>query len=201
MNCNKCGSENKVDSLFCRKCGANLKNNNIICRINSHINILAVLIGFFIAVIVLIVGAFLFSGIARNENLPFYIGIVLFTMALIGSIFTGALGNDEAKDGMINGGVLSFVILLFTSFMVGIMILAFVGIGSSIMGLLGSGATSTATSTASSSTLLNSTTSLTGYDVSNGILFLVKFIVGIIAIFVAGMLGGTFGVYLKEAFN
>jgi len=193
LNCNECGSANNANALFCNKCGANLKNNNIVCRINSHINILAVLIGLFIAVIILIVGAFLFSGIAKNDNLPFYIGIVLFTMALIGSIFTGAFGNDDAKDGMINGGILSFIILLLTSFMVGIILLAFIGIGSIITGALGSGA--------SSSVLLNSTTSTTGSDVSGGLLFLVEFIVGIIAIFVAGMIGGTFGVYLNEALN
>ena len=197
MNCNKCGCANKVDDLFCRKCGANLKNNNIICRINRHINILSVLIGFFIAVMVLIVGAFLFSGIAKNENLPFYIGIVLFTMALIGSIFSGALGNDNAKDGMINGGILSFFILVLTSFMVGIVILAFVGIGSSIMGIFGSGVSSNVSSTA----LLNSTTSTLGSGVSDILVFIIKFVVSIIAIFVVGMLGGTFGVYLKEAFH
>ena len=197
LNCNKCGCANKVDDLFCRKCGANLKNNNIICRINRHINILSVLIGFFIAVMVLIVGAFLFSGIAKNENLPFYIGIVLFTMALIGSIFSGALGNDNAKDGMINGGILSFFILVLTSFMVGIVILAFVGIGSSIMGIFGSGVSSNVSSTA----LLNSTTSTLGSGVSDILVFIIKFVVSIIAIFVVGMLGGTFGVYLKEAFN
>ena len=66
-------------------------------------------------------------------NLSFYIGIVLFTMSLIGSIFTGALGKDNAKDGMINGGILSFVILLLTSFMIGIILLAFMGIGSLII--------------------------------------------------------------------
>ena len=66
LKCNKCGSENKADVMFCNKCGANLENNNILCRINSHINILAILIGLFIAVIILIVGAFLFSGIAKN---------------------------------------------------------------------------------------------------------------------------------------
>ena len=169
--------------MFCNKCGFNLENKNIICRINSHINILAILI----------VGAFLFSGIAKNGNLPFYIGIVLFTMSLIGSIFTGAFGKDNAKDGMINGGTLSFVILLFTSFMIGIILLAFMGIGSLMSGALGS--------SVSSSAIINSTTSTTGSDVSNGLLFLVEFIMGIIAIFAAGMLGGTFGVYLKEAFG
>jgi len=194
LKCTKCGNDNKSDALFCKKCGFNLKNDNIINRINSKINLLAVLIGLCVAVIILITCAFLFIGIAKNYSLPFYIGIVLFTMALIGSIFTGAFGNDNANDGMINGGILSLVILLFTSFMVGIILLAFIGIGSIIASSFGSGA--------SSSALINSTTSSTsGSDASGAILFLVKFIVGIIAIFVAGMLGGTFGVYIKEALS
>jgi hypothetical protein len=193
LKCNKCGSDNKTDAMFCKKCGADLKNNNIVCRINSRINVLSVLIGFFVAVIILIICAFLFMGVAKNYSLPFYVGLVLFTMALIGSIFTGVSGNDDAKEGMINGGVLSFIILLLTSFMVGIIIMAFVGIGSAMAGSFGSGA--------SSSTLLNSTTTTSGSDVSNGLLYLLEFIGGIIAIFVAGLLGGTFGAYIKEALN
>ena len=137
MKCTECGNDNKSDALFCKKCGLNLKNNNIINRINSRINLLAVLIG--LCVIILIVCSFLFIGIAKNYSLPFYIAIVLFTMALIGSIFTGAFGNDNEKDGMINGGILSLVILLFTSFMVGIILLAFMGIGSIMASSLGSG--------------------------------------------------------------
>jgi len=194
LNCNKCGSDNKSDAIFCKKCGANLKDkNNIICRINSHINILTVLIGLLVAVIILFISAFLFIGIAKNYSLPLYIELVFFTMALIGSIFTGALGNDNVNDGMINGGILSFVILLFTSLLVGIILMAVIGISSVMAGYLGSGATA--------STLLNSTTTTTGSDVSNGILYLVEFIVGIVAIFMAGMLGGTFGVYIKETLN
>jgi hypothetical protein len=194
LKCNKCGSDNNADAIFCKKCGADLKNkNNILCRINRRINFLSVLIGFFVAVIILIICAFLFMGVAKNYSLPFYIGLVLFTMALIGSIFTGVSCNDNAKDGMINGGILSFVILLLTSFMVGIILLALLGFGSAIAGSFSSGA--------SSSTLLNSTSSTSGSDVSNGLLYLIEFIGGIIAIFVAGMLGGTFGVYIKEALN
>jgi hypothetical protein len=193
LKCNKCGSDNKTDAMFCKKCGADLKNNNIVCRINSRINVLSVLIGFFVAVIILIICAFLFMGVAKNYSLPFYVGLVLFTMALIGSIFTGVSGNDDAKEGMINGGVLSFIILLLTSFMVGIIIMAFVGIGSAMAGSFGSGA--------SSSTLLNSTATTSSSDVSSGLLYLLEFIGGIIAIFVAGLLGGTFGAYIKEALN
>ena len=67
------------------------------------------------------------------------------------------------KDGMINGGILSLVILLFTSFMVGIILLAFMGIGSIMASSLGSGVSSNA--------LINSTTSSTsGSDTSGAIL-------------------------------
>ena len=78
-------------------------------------------------------------------------------MVLIGSIFTGALGNESEKDGMINGGIVSLIILLFTSFIIRILLLAVMGIGGLFASYLGNAGTS-------ASTLLNSTTSTTGSD-------------------------------------
>lgn len=193
MNCNKCGSDNKVDAQFCKKCGADLTDKNIINKLNSHINLLAVFLGLIISIIVLFIGAILFSEIVKSNVLPLttYLILVFLIMAFLGSILTGLLGSKNVCDGYINGGFLSLIILVLTGFIVGILLFAAMGIAAISSSVFGSGASTSAISS------LNSTTSSSGTGSLDGLIYIVEFIISIILIFVAGIVGGGLGFYIK----
>ena len=195
MNCTKCGADNKEDALFCKKCGTNLKDKeNLISRMNNKINVLAVFTGLIISVLVLFVGAVFFAAIIKSGtfSLPLYLLVVLLIMAFLGSILTGLLGSKNVYEGYINGGFLSLVILVLTGFIAGIIFLAAMGLLSALSSAFGSGASSGAISS-----LNSTTTSATGGNILDGLIILVEFIVSIILIFIAGIMGGAFGYYIK----
>ena len=191
MNCTKCGSDNKVDALFCKKCGTNLKNKqNIINRMNSQINLLSVFIGLIISIIILFIGATLFGGVVTSgfTDISIYVAIVLLAMAFFGSVVTGMIGSNNQNEGSLNGAFLSLVILVFTGFVLGILIFVFIGIAASIASAL-----SSFSSIASSQT----TTTSTGF-IYNWI-NLVEAIVFIILLLIAGAIGGALGVFIKNS--
>ena len=193
MNCNKCGSDNKEDAQFCKKCGADLTDKNIINKLNSHVNLLAVFLGLIISIIVLFIGAILFSEIVKSNILPLtaYLWLVFLIMAFFGSILSGLLGSRSVYQGFINGGFLSLVILVLTGFIVGILLFAAVGIATILSNVFGSGASTNAISS------LNSTTSSSGTGSLDGLIYIAEFIISIILIFITGIIGGGIGFYIK----
>ena len=193
MNCSKCGSDNKVDAQFCKKCGADLTDKNVINKLNKHVNLLAVFLGLIISIIVLFIGAILFSEIVKSNVLPLtaYLLLVFLIMAFLGSILTGLLGSKSVYEGYINGGFLSLVILVLTGFILGILLFAAMGISALLSSAFGSGASTSAISS------LNSTTSSSGTGSLDGLIYIAEFIISIILIFIAGIVGGGLGFYIK----
>ena len=95
MDCTKCGYSNKDDALFCKNCGTKLKyNKSFIDKMNGQINLVAVFLGSIISILVLFIGALLFSGVVTSGStiVSLYIGLVVLAMAFFGSIVTGILG-------------------------------------------------------------------------------------------------------------
>ena len=195
MYCKKCGSDNKSDVQFCKKCGATLKGkNSLITRLNGKINILGVSIGLIISILVLFIGAVLFTDMVKSNGLPIpsYLLLIFLLMAFLGSILPGILGSKNASEGYVNGGFLSLVILVLTGFIFGILLFAAMGIVAALSSVFGSG---TSTSALSS---LNSSASSSGTGSLDGLIYIVEFIVSIILIFVAGIVGGGLGFYIKS---
>jgi hypothetical protein len=189
LNCSKCGSDNKADALFCKKCGADLtRQQSIINRLNGQINLLSVFIGLIFSIIILFIGALLFSGIITSGSfyIPIYIGIILVAMAFFGSIVASILGSRNSNEGYTNGFFLSLVILVFGGFILGILLFVVVGILASLANALGS----------FSSLAPANTTDSTGFIY--GWLNLIEGIGIIILVFLFGGMGGGIGYYMKN---
>jgi hypothetical protein len=189
LDCNKCGSDNKLDAQFCKKCGANLtRQQSTIGRLNGQINVLSVFIGLIISIIILFIGALLFGGIITSGSnyIPIYIGIILVTMAFFGSIVSGILGSKNSNEGYTNGFFLSLVILVLSGFILGILLFVVVGILTSLTNALGSYSTLAPTQTTNS----------TGYLYNWLNLF--EGIGIIILVFLFGGMGGGIGYYIKS---
>ena len=165
--------------------------NNII-RINNRINLVAVCIGLIISIFILFIGALDWSSLHSQTitDISLFIGIVLIAMTFFGSIITGLLCDDEFYDGVINGAFLSLIILLFIGFTMAIIFFVSMGILTLVSSALSSFAplTSQVTSTQVTSPQGN----------SNLFYNVLLFIIFIIAFFIAGMLGGLFGIFLKQ---
>ncbi len=193
MDCTKCGFDNRADAQYCKKCGSSLQGNeNLISRINNKINILAVFLGMIVSILVLFVGGVLFSGLSQTLSVFVYLELVLLAMAFLGSIITGLFGSKTVYEGSVNGGFLTLVILVLIGLMAGILFLAIMGMAGALSSL-GSGTTSGALSS------LNPTTSSANTNSGDLILNLIEFILGIILIFIAGIIGGAFGFFLKDS--
>ena len=166
-------------------------------KLNGRINLLSVCLGFIISIIVLLIGALFFGGYVTSgiTNVSLYIGTVLLCMAFFGSIVAGFFGDKNYSDGSINGAFLCLIILILTSFVLGILIFVFIGMAALISSALSS-AFHTAPSTvpATIPTTTTSSSSNTNYDT---IINLIEFIIFIVLYFVSGILGGAFGVFLK----
>jgi hypothetical protein len=197
MICPDCGYNNNEDAKFCKKCGENLKEDkNIIKRVNTKINILAVFSGLIVTILVLILGAFLFGGIiiSNSFDVTIYITLLLLSMTFLGAILTGIIGCKNFNDGIINGGFLSLVTLVFLGFVLGVVLFVLMGIAASLASSLSSSLGSTGALSAPVSTRTPSTSS-NSLDV---LVNIIKVIMVIILVFISGMLGGAFGVFIKD---
>jgi hypothetical protein len=195
LECPECGHENKTNVKFCKKCGKNLKKNYIE-RFNSQINLLAVFAGLAISTLILILCSFLYGSVAVSGaiDLTIYIGLVLVTMVFVGGITTGIVVCRDFEDGMINGLFMSLIALTILGFILGIILLITMGIAASIASALKPFASSTASQTPS---YLNTASNSNSNSLEPLYTFL-KGIIIIILVFVAGALGGSFGVFLKN---
>lgn len=197
MNCPKCGFSNNTNAVFCKKCGYNLnEKKSVLNRFNDQINLLSVSLGLIVSIIILFIGAILLGGIIIFRTMPMnvYIILVLLAMAFFGAITTGILGRENFYDGSINGAFLSLIILINLGFLIGIILFVMSGITSSFASAFGSQLTSSALTSSSTAT-----TSSEG--VLNSLLSIIKFIASVILIFIAGALGGSFGVFIKKGFK
>ena len=198
MNCTKCGYDNKTEALFCKNCGSRLKykesfidkitklkyDESFFGKINVHINFVAVFLGSIISILILFIGALLFSGVVASGStiVSLYVGLVVLAMAFLGSIVTGILGCKNVYEGYINGGFLGLMIIVFVGFVIGVFLFVFIGIFASALGQYASTA---------------STTSNTG----SIWLSLVEAIILIIFTIISGAMGGAFGVFIKYGLN
>ena len=157
-------------------------------KLNSQINLLSVCLGLIISIIVLFVGAIAYSGFSPSgiTNISIYIGAVLLLMTFLGSIVTGFLGDKNFSEGSINGAFLSLIILILTSLILVILLFVSILLITSLASALGPFA----------STASPTTTTTTGNDYT--LFNTIEFIIFIILFFVTGMLGGAFGVFLKQ---
>jgi hypothetical protein len=156
--------------------------------LNGQINLLSVFIGLIFSIIILFIGALLFSGIITSGSsyIPIYIGIILVAMAFFGSIVASILGSRNSNEGYTNGFFLSLVILVFGGFILGILLFVVVGILASLANALGS----------FSSLAPANTTDSTGFIY--GWLNLIEGIGIIILVFLFGGMGGGIGYYMKN---
>ena len=187
-HCLHCGCVNRFNANFCKHCGKEFKINFII-RFNNAINFLAILIGLSISVLVLILSPFFYGAIFELSTIDntIYIGLVLITVVFTGSLVTGIIGSRDLYDGAINGVFLSLITLITIGFFIGVLMLVTIDKTTtiSIFHLLG-------TSAASTTSALNKTSSI------SSLFIIIKGIIIILLLFVAGIFGGSLGVTLKS---
>jgi hypothetical protein len=204
--CPNCGFDNKINAKFCKKCGKEFKKG-FADRFNNAINLLAVFIGLGISVLVLILGSFLYGGIVAKGaiDLITYVGLVLVTMVFLGSIVTGIIGCRDFYDGAANGVFLSLIALIIIGFVVGVALFIYMGYVSAIASAFSSLGTSAASSTSAvsnaSTSAVSNTTTTSGNTSLEPIFTIIKGIIIILLVFVAGGIGGSFGVFLKMGVN
>lgn len=189
LKCSNCGFANKEDALYCKNCGTNLTSEmGRINKLNKNINVLGIFIGLLVSIMVLFVGALSFGGFVNSgfESVTFYIGIVILAMAFFGSILTGLVCCRNFQEGAVNGAFLSLLILVLTGFILGIILFISVGVISALSNAFP--LASTATHNTSSSQPNNY------YNIQN----LVEFIIFVILLFIAGIVGGSFGSYIRN---
>ena len=192
MYCKNCGYENREDAKYCKKCGTTLKESQgFIQKINQSINILSVFIGLFISVLILIGGSLLFGSLMASGNLDIglYVVMVLYSMVLIGALFTGLLGSHEFKDGAINGFVMTLIIVIILGFLIGIIWFIAVGV---------TAAMASAFSSTPIGTIPSTPTTGSGID-SGSLINIILDILGFLGLFAAGLVGGAAGVLIKNS--
>jgi hypothetical protein len=186
MRCNKCDYDNKAEAVYCKNCGTKLiYNESFVEKINGHINLVAVFLGSIISILILFIGAILFSGVITSGStiVSLYVGLVVLAMAFFGSIVTGILGCKNINEGYINGSFLGLIIIVITGFALGVVLFVFIGIFASILNSLSSFA-STASTTSSSGSIFSW-------------INLVEAIFLVIFTIISGAMGGAFGVFIK----
>ena len=186
MRCNKCSYDNKDDALYCKNCGSKLRyNESLVEKINNHLNLVAVFLGSIISILILFIGALLFSGVVSSGStiISLYVGLVVLAMAFFGSIVTGILGCKNINEGYINGSFLGLLIIVFVGFALGVVLFVFIGIFASIFNSLSSFASAA------------STTPTTG-SIFSWINF-VEAIFLVIFTIISGAMGGAFGVFIR----
>jgi len=186
MRCNKCSYDNKDDALYCKNCGSKLRyNESFVEKMNNHINLVAVFLGSIISILILFIGALLFSGVVSSGStiISLYVGLVVLAMAFFGSIVTGILGCKNINEGYINGSFLGLLIIVFVGFALGVVLFVFIGIFASIFNSLSSFASAA------------STTPTTG-SIFSWINF-VEAIFLVIFTIISGAMGGAFGVFIR----
>ncbi len=168
---------------------------NIVVQINNEINLLAVFIGLIISILILFMGAFSFGGVASTgmANVLNYLFMVLMAMVFFGSIVSGFLGSTKLLNGLYNGAFLSLIIMVFTGLVMGIFLFLIVGIETSINSALNSLVSSSGLSTFVTAPTINLSSSIFG----NQFGWLQLILVGIL-MFIAGIIGGGAGFYLKQ---
>jgi hypothetical protein len=190
LDCGNCGYDNNADAQFCKKCCADLRiHDNFINKINTKINVLAIFIGLFVSVLVLFIGATSFGGvvITGTDNSIIYIGMVFLAMSFFGAVVTGLIGPKTIYDGSVNGAFLSLIVIVFSGFVVGIILFALIGVTESIANALHSAFGGLASAVPTTSTL--------GSNLSiNPIMFILIVVLNL----AAGIVGGCLGVFIKE---
>lgn len=204
MKCNRCGGENNEAAVYCKSCGATLnEEENFIVRMNGKLNLLAVVSGLIVFIIVLFVTSILFIGLVSSKTIPavVYILLVMVVSVFFGSILTGVLGSKTIDDGYINGGFLSLVILVLGGILMSFIFLAFMGVASVLAGAFGPTGSILGSGTSGAISSLNTTSSASGTDVLNTILYIVEIIASLVLILVSGAIGGALGVFIKNNLN
>lgn len=191
--CKYCGAQINQDAQFCKNCGKNFnEENGLIYRINSKINILAVLLGLVVTLIILFIGAgFIGVAIAGEMDVLLYVFLILFAMLFFGGLTTGITGCKSINEGLINGGILSLITFLLFGFMIGI--LAFISVA--MLASIASAFSAFGTSNAASTTINIPTSSSFSMD---GLFLIIKIIVIPIVSFFAGIGGGALGAWIME---
>jgi hypothetical protein len=157
--------------------------------INDQINIVSVFIGLILSIFILFGAAVYFYFVVTSGlyNITLYFGIILLLMAFFGSLVAGMLGNHNLLEGSVNGAFLSLIIVVLICFIVGVLFFVLMGVA----GMFNSALTSTFHATTTTST---SNSGPNYFTIQNA----VEFILFVIMFFVLGMLGGAFGVFLKN---
>jgi len=163
----------------------NVKINDI----NDQINIVSVFVGLILSILILFGAAVYFYFVVTSGlyNITLYFGVTLILMAFFGSLLAGMLGSNNFSEGSANGAFLSLIIVILICFIVGVLFFVLMGVA----GAFNSALTSTFHATTTTST---SNSGPNYFTIQNG----VEFIVFLILFFVSGILGGAFGVFLKN---
>jgi hypothetical protein len=160
-----------------------------ISDINDQISIVSVFVGLILSILILFGAAayFYFVVTAGLYNITLYFGVILILMAFFGSIVASMLGSTNFSEGSVNGAFLSLIIVVLICFTIGVLFFVLMGVA----GAFDSALTSTFHATTTTST---SNSGPNYFTIQNAVVF----IVFLILFFVSGMLGGAFGVFLKN---
>ena len=160
-----------------------------ISDINDQINIVSVFVGLILSILILFGAAVYFYFVVTSGlyNITLYFGMILILMAFFGSLVAGMLGSNDFLEGSANGAFLSLIIVVLICFIVGVLFFVLMGVAGSFNSAL----TSTFHATATTS---NSNSGPNYLTIQNAF----EFIVFLILFFVSGVLGGAFGVFLKN---
>jgi hypothetical protein len=171
---------------------------NIVDQINNRINFLSVFLGLIVSILILFMGAFSFGGVVTTGmgNVLNYLFMVLLIMVFFGSILSGFLGSKNFLDALFNGAFLSLVIIVFTGLVMGIFLFFIVGIESSLNSALSSMVSSSGLASFITAPKINITSSIIGNQGSNIFTWFQLILVAIL-LFIAGLIGGTAGFYIK----
>lgn len=190
--CPNCRAGIKEGTIFCNKCGQNIKEygKGLINRINEKINILSVFIGLAVTILVLFLGSFIFGWVITSKIMHplIYLYLLIFTMLFAGGLVAGVFGSRNIDEGMVNGGFLSLIALIFVGFIFGTYLLAIIGLASIIASAFSGIGTPAASTTATSSP------NMTLDDLRN----MPMGIVGVLIILLSGIGGGALGGWIKE---
>jgi hypothetical protein len=168
---------------------------NFILEINSSINPFAISVGLLFSVIVLIVSSFIFGVLMITGlfGIIIYAILSLVCMTLIGGFITGFIGCQDTKEGSINGGFMTLILLIGVGLLIGLVMFIYIGVIASTLHALTSLGSTSGIST-------HSTTSDTNFlsSIGNIILNIIYAIIAVVFSFIGGIGGGSLGVIVKK---